>query len=140
MARTASIPRVFVPLLVLGATILGGCASTPPASSMIEPPAAPSDLTVVLHPEGVLVLEWRDNAVDETSFLVVEDCGGARGWVGSIGQDQTRVAVEAAPPETTCSFVIFAANRGGLSGPSNVATIAAASTTSPTADPRRTVS
>lgn len=137
MARAPSIPEIFVSLLLLGAALPAGCASAPPATTSIGPPAAPTDLTVVLHPEGVLVLEWRDNAEDETSFMVVEDCGRSRRWVGSVGQDQTRVAVEAAAAESTCSFVVFAANRSGLSRPSNVASIGAAATTSPAADPAR---
>lgn len=129
MARALSIRETLASFVLLTTTLLlAGCASAPPRTdSGIVPPVAPSDLSLVLHPEGSVVLEWRDNSYTETSFVVVEDCGPSRGWVGSVGEDQTRVAVEGAPAGATCSFVVFAANEGGLSGPSNVATIGNAS-------------
>lgn len=136
MARALSIRETLVWFVLLATLPLAACASAPPRTdSGIVPPVAPSDLSLVLHPEGSLVLEWRDNSYTETSFVVVEDCGPSRGWVGSVGQDQTRVAVEGAPAGATCSFVVFAANEGGLSGPSNVATIGNASVGVPVGSP-----
>lgn len=133
MARTLPIREILVPFVLLTTALLDACASAPSRlDPEVDPPAAPSGLSVVLHPEGALVLEWRDNSVDETSFVVVEDCGATRGWVGSVGRDQTRVAVEGAPEGATCSFVVFAANDGGFSGPSNVATIGTVSMAVPT--------
>ncbi|MBW3660414.1 MAG: fibronectin type III domain-containing protein [Gemmatimonadetes bacterium] len=124
MAKVWPVRELLVPFHLLIAAALAACASAPPGpSSEIDAPVAPSHLTVALDPAGAFVLEWRDNSIDETSFLLVEDCGDSRGWVAAVGQDQTRVILKKAVPETTCSFVIFAANGGGLSSPSNVATI-----------------
>ncbi|MDX1660472.1 MAG: fibronectin type III domain-containing protein [Gemmatimonadota bacterium] len=132
MARALSIRVLSISLVSLAVGLMAACATAPPRTDPgIDPPASPSGLNVVLHPEGTLVLEWRDNSVDETSFVVVEDCGESVGWVGSVARDQTRVAIEGATAGTTCSFVVFAANGGGLSGPSNVATIGSVSATLP---------
>lgn len=131
MARALPIREIFVPFLLLTAALVAGCASVPGcASAACEPtsppgpPVAPSGLTAVLHPDGALVLEWSDNSVHETAFVVVEDCGESRGrLVGSVGRDQTRVAVEGMDAGSSCSFAVFAANAAGLSRPSNVASI-----------------
>lgn len=125
MARALPVREIFVPFALLTAAILAGCASSPCRPNRPpDPPMAPSELTAVLHPGGSLVLEWRDNSFDETAFVVIEDCGESRGrLVGTVGQDQTRVAVEGIDPGSTCSFAVFAANAGGMSRPSNVATI-----------------
>lgn len=118
----------FAPIFsfVVGVLLVSSCvlhAERPRRSADL--PNAPSDLTAVLHPEGVLTLEWRDNSAEETAFLVVEDCDGSPGRViGTVGRDHTRVEVHGMPPETTCSFAVFALNDAGLSGSSNIAIIA----------------
>lgn len=110
------------------ATLALACAHAPgPARTAASPshgPVRPTDLVVVLHPSGELVLEWRDNSLDETGFMLVEDCdGGGGGVLGIVGSGQTRAAVRGLEAGRTCSYAVFAMNEAGLSRSSNLATV-----------------
>ncbi len=92
------------------------------------PPAAPTNLTAVVQAGPQVLLTWRDNANNETGFVIERAVnGGAFAALITIGPrngtgnvSYTDVAVVAG---NTYSYQVAAANAGGLSGYSNTATV-----------------
>ena len=96
----------------------------------VAPPNAPTNLTAVLQAGPQVSLAWRDNATNETGFVVERSLnGGLYGVVASPGPrantgqvtfvDNTVVA----QPGAVYTYRVKAVNGGGSSGYSNLASV-----------------
>ncbi len=93
-------------------------SSEPPS-----PPAAPSDLTAAAASSSVIDLNWSDNSDDETSFILERSGDGINfGLLETLGPDTTGYQDIGLIPDTAYWYRVYAANAGGSSGYSNVAT------------------
>jgi predicted phage tail protein len=101
-------------------------------------PAAPSTLTGTIASSTRVNLSWRDNASTETGFVVERATGAgaftqigtapARSGTGSTVTFADTTAVAGA----TYQYRVTAVNLSGVSGPSNVLTLAMTAPTAPT--------
>jgi FtsP/CotA-like multicopper oxidase with cupredoxin domain len=96
--------------------------------NLVQPPAAPTNLTVSLQTEPQVRLTWRDNAITETGFVVERsDNGetyfvlvtvGPRFFIGNVNYTDTTVV-----PGNRYTYRIAAVNAAGLSAYSNMANV-----------------
>ncbi|MFD1773492.1 hypothetical protein [Paenibacillus rhizophilus] len=93
-------------------------------SNQVQPPAAPSNLTAIRLTGLRVRLTWRDNANNETGFVIERsDNGGAYtviglGYLGSVSFTDRFVL-----PGHKYTYRIAAVNAGGMSAYSNTATV-----------------
>ncbi|WP_447002047.1 glycosyl hydrolase family 8 [Saccharothrix isguenensis] len=89
-------------------------------------PAAPSNLTAIAAP-GSIALNWRDNAGDETGFVVERRVGSGTAWSrsGSVGAGVTGYHDNSVTTGTRYSYRVRASNQAGDSAWSNEATATA---------------
>ena len=108
-------------------------------TTLPNPPAAPSNLTVTLPPPGggnapdpkSLVLSWQDNSSNETGFQVFRRTGaGGYSLITTTGANVTGFTDTGLSAATTYTYKIRSVNAGGASGDSNEA-----SATTPPARP-----
>jgi hypothetical protein len=96
--------------------------------NLVQPPAAPTNLTVSLQTEPQVRLTWRDNAITETGFVVERsDNGetyfvlvtvGPRFFIGNVNYTDITVV-----PGNRYTYRIAAVNAAGLSAYSNMANV-----------------
>jgi subtilisin family serine protease len=88
----------------------------------IFPPPAPAGLTATAASLSEIDLSWSDVS-GETGYRVERSANGNSGWmqIGATGQNVTAFADTGLPASTTYSYRVVAANTGGDSAPSNVA-------------------
>jgi FtsP/CotA-like multicopper oxidase with cupredoxin domain len=94
-----------------------------------NPPTAPTNLTATLQDGPQVSLTWRDNATNETSFVIERSTNGtvfsqiatvsARNNPGNVTFADTAVL-----PGATYTYRVAASNVAGLSGYSNLAAVA----------------
>jgi hypothetical protein len=107
-----------------------GSASTVLDQTPIPPPAAPSNLQAspVNNPVHSVNLQWRDNATNETGFIVNYRRQGTTGWTAYVPNVPARagsgggVNVTITLPITSggnFQFQVIATGAGGNSAPSN---------------------
>ena len=94
------------------------------------PPAAPTNLTAVLKAGPQVLLTWRDNAANETGFVIERQVGGGafsvlanvgpRTGTGNVTVTYTDTTVT---PGNTYGYRVAAVNAGGMSNYSNTATV-----------------
>ena len=84
------------------------------------PPLAPSDLKALVRRDGLLLVEWRDNAVNEKQFVVERQAEAA--WETlHISQANLPTIEDWAPVAGTVRYRVRAVNEQGASAWSNVA-------------------
>jgi hypothetical protein len=74
-----------------------------------DQPAAPTELRAVALSTRILV-EWRDNSVDETDFEIQRSSGGAFGAVGKANADAQRFVDSGLRRSTTYTYRVRACN------------------------------
>ena len=86
-----------------------------------SPPAAPTELTASRASGTSAALEWKDNALDASGF-VVEERQGSSPWysIGTIVNP--RAEIGGVKPFVVLEWRVRAFNDNGVSGPSNVVT------------------
>lgn len=100
-----------------------GYTLTASGTTLVAPPAAPSNLTATVMSDVQINLAWTDNASTETGFRVeVAVGGGAFNEIGTLGANMTSTPVTGLTQGTTYSFRVRAYNAGGNSGYTNTAT------------------
>ncbi|MEQ1758998.1 MAG: fibronectin type III domain-containing protein, partial [Vicinamibacterales bacterium] len=103
---------------------LSAASATASVTTPIAPPAAATALTATVPTAGTVQLTWIDGSSTETGFHI-ERSTGAGAWteIGTVASDVTTYADTTVASETDYSYRVRAANVGGLSGYSNVATV-----------------
>ena len=88
-------------------------------------PAAPSSLTVANGGKGSVTLSWTDNASNEDNFLVERSTSLSAGYiqVAAVGANVRTYTDNTVFRKTTYFYRVRAANSGGKSGYSNVASV-----------------
>jgi PKD repeat protein len=104
-------------------------SSTPPPTGTA--PAAPSNLTAAQSGTANVILNWSDNASDETAQQVYVAVGsGAFSKAADLGAGATSVTLTGFSAGTY-RFYVTASNSYGTSGTSNTASVTFATTTNP---------
>lgn len=86
------------------------------------PPAAPTDLAAAVQAGPQVALTWRDNANDETGFVVERAVDGVTFTVlATVGTNATSYVDTAVAAGNTYTYRVKAVNAGGSSAYSNVA-------------------
>jgi plastocyanin len=113
----------------------GGASLGSPASATVtiadndgggggNPPAAPSELKAASQSQTQIQLNWKDNAGNETGFVIEMRTGtgsGAFSQVGTAGANATGATIAGLSPATYYTFRVRATNAGGASANSNLA-------------------
>jgi len=88
-------------------------------------PAAPSTLTAANAGKGSVTLNWIDNSTNEDSFLVERSTTVAGGYiqVGALAADARSYTDNTVFRKTTYYYRVRAANAGGKSNYSNIASL-----------------
>ncbi len=87
-----------------------------------NPPAAPSNVTVLVAGSDILRVEWQDNSNDETGFRVERKIGENQfAVVNTTGANVTSTKVGGLETSAVQTFRVIAFNAGGDSSPSNEA-------------------
>jgi phosphodiesterase/alkaline phosphatase D-like protein len=97
-------------------------APKPPPPPAATPPAAPSLLTATPLSTSQISLSWRDNAADESGFVIERSTGGAFSTVATVGANVTSFTdgvTTPLAPATSYTYRVRAQNGAGLSGASN---------------------
>ncbi|RFT14712.1 MAG: Multicopper oxidase [Candidatus Saccharicenans subterraneus] len=94
----------------------------------VQPPAAPTNLTATLQAGPQVLLNWTDNANNETGFVIERQAGGGafaalvtvgpRNGTGSVSYTDTSVVTA-----TSYAYRVAAANAAGMSAYSNTANV-----------------
>ena len=85
-------------------------------------PSAPSGLSATAQSSSAILLNWTDNAINESGFEVYQSLDGLNfSSMGQVGTDVTSAQVTGLQPETTYSYVVRAFNGAGYSADSAVA-------------------
>jgi hypothetical protein len=91
------------------------------------PPAAPSNLTAALQTGPQVSLSWRDNATNETGFIIERSTGGAFAQIGTAPARNSTGGVSfidtAVTPGVTYTYRVAATNAAGSSAYSNTASV-----------------
>ena len=105
--------------------------SPPPTTVGVNLPAAPTNLTATLQPGPTVSLTWRDNASNESGFVVERSTNGgafaqiatpaARGGTGNV-----TIVDNAVTLGDTYGYRVTAVNVAGSSAPSNTASVGVA--------------
>jgi len=97
--------------------------NTASATTLPDPPAAPSGLAVTRDSAGAH-LAWADNSANEASFQIERATDGVTFTaLAAVGADVTTYLDAALQPVTTYTYRVFARNPGGDSGFSNTSSI-----------------
>jgi len=100
------------------------------------PPAAPSDLEVVLEDIPSVDLAWVDNSLDETSFVIERSVNGAAfTFLTSVGADITAYSDTAVSGGNTYAYRVVAVNGVVMSDFSNTVSVFVPDFTTPPAAP-----
>ncbi len=93
------------------------------ATTLPNPPAAPSNLTATAVSGSQINLAWADNATNETEFVleVSSDGGTTFAFLATKSANSTSHSHTGLTPETTRHYRVKARNAGGESAWSNVA-------------------
>ncbi|HEX4963408.1 MAG TPA: fibronectin type III domain-containing protein [Thermoanaerobaculia bacterium] len=95
-------------------------SATTPSSA--QPPAAPSSLTATPLSDTSIRLDWKDNASNETGFVVTGSSpDGALAAVTSVPANAQSFTVTGLAPTTPYTFEVTAQNATGSSAASNEA-------------------
>jgi hypothetical protein len=90
-------------------------------------PAAPTNLAATAQAGPQVLLQWTDNATNETGFVIERAVGGgAFAVLVSVGADTTSYTDVTVLAGNNYSYQVAAANAAGLSPYSNVASVAIA--------------
>jgi poly(beta-D-mannuronate) lyase len=87
----------------------------------LGPPEAPTGLAATSTGPQSILLEWTDNAINETGFIVEISEGSSWSEIATADADATSLEVTGLTPETEYTFRVLATN-GTPSTPSNEAT------------------
>ena len=106
------------PSTAVGYTLIGNAACQ-------ARPAAPSSLAVTSGGKGSATLNWADNSNNEQSFAVERSTSMSGGYiqVASVGTNVRTYTDNTLFRKTTYFYRVRAANSGGKSGYSNVASV-----------------
>ena len=106
------------PSTAVGYTLIGNAACQ-------ARPAAPSSLTVTSGGKGSATLNWADNSTNEESFAIERSTTMSGGYiqVASVGANVRTYTDNTLFRKTTYFYRVRAANSGGKSGYSNVASV-----------------
>jgi hypothetical protein len=106
------------PSTAVGYTLIGNAACQ-------SRPAAPSALTVTSGGKGSATLNWTDNSGNEDNFLVERSTSMSGGYiqVATVGANVRSFIDNTLFRKTTYFYRVRAANSGGKSGYSNVASV-----------------
>jgi hypothetical protein len=106
------------PSTAVGYTLIGNAACQ-------SRPAAPSALTVTSGGKGSATLNWTDNSGNEDNFLVERSTSMSGGYiqVATVGTNVRSYIDNTLFRKTTYFYRVRAANSGGKSGYSNVASV-----------------
>jgi hypothetical protein len=93
------------------------------ATTLPNPPAAPTSLTATTVSSSQLNLSWTDNADNETGFEIERKTGAAGTYapIDTVGADVTSYASTGLGPNTAYYYRVRAFNTGGNSAYSNEA-------------------
>ena len=105
-------------------------ASTPPPPPSGGAPGAPSSLSGWAASPGEVVLNWIDNASNETAFRVERSVNGAFQEVATVGANITTARISGLPSGSGQLFRVRASNAAGPSAYTNTAFV-----TTPSPDP-----
>ena len=98
-------------------------SNTASATTLPNPPSAPSGLTATAVSAGQVNLAWTDTSANETGFIIERATGaGAFGQIGTVGPNVAAYSDTTVAPATAYSYRVTATNSGGNSAPSNTAT------------------
>jgi hypothetical protein len=75
-----------------------------------DQPAAPTELRAVALSKSRILVEWRDNSVNETDFEIQRSSGGAFGAVGKANADAQRFVDSGLRRSTTYTYRVRACN------------------------------
>ena len=88
-----------------------GCLKAATATAL---PAAPTNLTAAVETGPQVLLDWTDNANNETSFVIERAVGaGAFSVLASVGANTTTYTDLTVVPGNNYSYRVAAANAGG---------------------------
>lgn len=106
------------PSTAVGYTLIGNAACQ-------ARPAAPSSLTVTSGGKGSATLNWADNSTNEESFAIERSTTMSSGYiqVATVGANVRTYTDNTLFRKTTYFYRVRAANSGGKSGYSNVASV-----------------
>jgi len=106
------------PSTAVGYTLIGNAACQ-------SRPAAPSALTATSGGKGIATLSWADNSSNEDNFLIERSTSMAGGFiqVATVGANVRSYTDNTLFRKTTYFYRVRAANSGGKSGYSNVASV-----------------
>ena len=98
-------------------------SNTANATTLPNPPAAPSNLSATAVSQSVIDLAWTDNATSETGYRVERSPDGTTNWttVATLDPNATSYSDTGLTASTTYHYRVFAFNTGGDSAPSNTA-------------------
>ena len=96
------------------------------ASSPVEPPSAPANLSAQALSGSAVELTWTDSTISPnfaTNYAILESTDDLHFTIAAnVGQESTSYTVTGLSPGTTYAFEIVGSNSAGSSGPSNIAT------------------
>lgn len=85
-------------------------------------PMAPSGLLATAQSSSTILLNWTDNAINESGFEVYQSLNGVNySSMGQVGANVTSAQLTGLQPTTTYSYVVRAFNGAGYSADSPVA-------------------
>ncbi len=87
---------------------------------ILKAPAAPSNLAAESATAAKVVLEWQDNANNESGFRIDRSDGGAYAEIAVVGSDVEQYSDATVEPDTTYTYRIRAYNGFGNSAYSNL--------------------
>ena len=94
------------------------------ATTLPDPPAAPSNLTATVISNSQINLAWTDNASNESGYKVERKLTSAVTYtlIATLGPNTTSYASTGLAADKNYSYRVYAYNNGGSSAYSNVAT------------------
>ena len=104
------------------------------AATTGTPPAAPTNATAIANNATQVVLNWTDNANNETGFII-ERRTGTGAWVqlNTVSANVTTYTDNTVSPSTSYTYRVIATNSAGNSASSNEASV-----TTPASQPAQT--
>ena len=92
------------------------------ATTLLNPPAAPSNLAANATSSSQIQLQWADNAGTESGFYIEQATGGGSfAQIAEVGANTTSFTVSSLSENTEYSFRVRAFNASGTSAYSNTA-------------------
>ncbi|MCP4710646.1 MAG: choice-of-anchor D domain-containing protein, partial [Planctomycetes bacterium] len=95
------------------------------ATTISNPPDAPTDLSVQAVSDEQIDVSWTDNANNETGFRIERRLGASGNfiWIGTAGPNLTTYEDQAVFPDQEFCYRVLAFNGGGNSDYSNLACV-----------------